>query len=80
MSDSPFHSRTLGEREGAIVAWLEAERRPVVSVQDVAAVFEWTPTTVHDVLGRLERKGWLRRIRARALRNRAGRHGGVRAT
>lgn len=61
MDGSPYLTRTLGEREGAVVAWLEAERRPVVSVQDVAAVFEWTPATIHRVLGRLERKGWLRR-------------------
>jgi predicted transcriptional regulator of viral defense system len=61
MAESPFLSRTLAPREGAVVAWLEAERRPVVSVQDVAAVFPWPRTAIHDVLSRLERKGWLRR-------------------
>ncbi len=61
MPDPPFPPRTLGTREGAVVAWLEAERRPVVSVQDVAEVFPWTSTAVHDVLSRLQREGWLRR-------------------
>jgi predicted transcriptional regulator of viral defense system len=61
MTEPPFPSRTLAPREGAVVAWLEAERRPVVSVQDVAAVFPWPRTAIHDVLGRLTHKGWLRR-------------------
>jgi predicted transcriptional regulator of viral defense system len=43
------------------LAWLEAERRPVVSVRDVADAFPWPSTAVHDVLSRLQRKGWLRR-------------------
>ena len=57
----PFPSRTLSSREGAIVAWLEAERRLVVSVDDVAAAFEWNRTAINDVLSSLVRKGWLRR-------------------
>ena len=61
MNGTPYLARTLGEREGAVVAWLEAERRPVVSVQDVSEVFAWTPASIHRVLSRLERKGWLRR-------------------
>jgi predicted transcriptional regulator of viral defense system len=61
MAAPPFPPRTLAPREGAVIAWLEAERRPVVSVQDVAAVFPWTRTAIHDVLSRLERNGWLRR-------------------
>jgi predicted transcriptional regulator of viral defense system len=61
MIESPFPSRTLGELEGAVVAWLEAERRPVVSVGDVSEVFALTPSSIRDVLSRLERKGWLRR-------------------
>lgn len=44
-----------------MIAWLEAERRPVVSVADVAATFAWPRTSIHDVLAGLERKGWLRR-------------------
>jgi predicted transcriptional regulator of viral defense system len=51
----------LGEREGAVVAWLEAERRVTVSVQEVSEVFAWTPASIRDALSRLERKGWLRR-------------------
>jgi predicted transcriptional regulator of viral defense system len=51
----------LASREGAVVAWLEAERRPVVSVQDVADVFPWSRVAIRDVLSHLERKGWLRR-------------------
>lgn len=43
------------------MAWLEAERRPVVSVAEVAAVFPWTRRSIRDGLSRLERKGWLRR-------------------
>lgn len=61
MTDVPFPSRTLASSEGAVVAWLEAERRPVVSVQDVADVFPWSRVAIRDVLSRLERKGWLRR-------------------
>lgn len=61
MRESPYPPRTLGKQEGAVVAWLEAERRPVVSVQDVSEVFAWTPRSIHRVLSRLERKGWLRR-------------------
>jgi predicted transcriptional regulator of viral defense system len=61
MMESPYPSRTLGEREGAVVAWLEAERRAVVSGQEVADTFAWTPAAIRDVLSRLERKGWLRR-------------------
>jgi predicted transcriptional regulator of viral defense system len=59
--ESPYPSRTLGEREGAVVAWLEAERRAVVSVQEVADAFAWPPASIRDVLSCLERKGWLRR-------------------
>jgi predicted transcriptional regulator of viral defense system len=61
MIESPYPSRTLGELEGAVVAWLEAERRPVVSVRDVSEVFALAPSSIRDVLSRLERKGWLRR-------------------
>lgn len=61
LSDLPFPSRTLSSREGAIVAWLEAERRPVVSVDDVAAAFAWNRKAINQVLSALERKGWLRR-------------------
>ena len=61
MEESPYSSRTLGGREGAVVAWLEAERRATVSVRDVSEVFGWTPVSIRDALSRLERKGWLRR-------------------
>lgn len=61
MTESPYPSRTLGELEGAVVAWLEAERRPVVSVGDVSAAFALAPSSARSVLRRLERKGWLRR-------------------
>jgi predicted transcriptional regulator of viral defense system len=44
-----------------VVAWLEAERRATVSVQEVSEVFAWTPVSIRDALSRLERKGWLRR-------------------
>ena len=44
-----------------MVAWLEAERRPVVSVEEVAAIFPWPRPAIHDVLSRLEQNGWLRR-------------------
>jgi predicted transcriptional regulator of viral defense system len=59
--ESPYLARTLGPREAAIVAWLEAEKRPVVSIEDVAQAFPWPPASIRGVLGRLERKGWLRR-------------------
>ncbi len=61
MLASPYPPRTLGPREGAVVAWLEAEKRPTVSIEEVSAVFGWTPGSIRDVLRRLERKGWLRR-------------------
>jgi predicted transcriptional regulator of viral defense system len=61
MHGTPFPARTLAPREGAVVAWLEAERRPVVSVEEVAEVFPWARPAIHDVLSRLEQKGWLRR-------------------
>jgi predicted transcriptional regulator of viral defense system len=61
MKSGPFSSRTLSGREGAIVAWLEAERRPAVTVGDVADTFDWPRPAIHDVLSRLEHKGWLRR-------------------
>lgn len=56
-----YPSRTLSSREGAIVAWLEAERRRLVSGDDVAAAFAWNRAAINDVLSALERKGWLRR-------------------
>ncbi len=61
MNDLSFPSRTLSSREGAVVAWLEGERRAVVSVQDVVETFEWPRATILGVLSRLKRKGWLRR-------------------
>lgn len=61
MAEVPFPSRTLSELEGAVLAWLEAERRAVVSADEVAATFGWPARTVNDVLARLGRKGWLRR-------------------
>jgi len=61
LSDLPFPSRTLSSREGAIVAWLEAERKLVVSVDDVASSFAWNREAINDVLSALERNGWLRR-------------------
>ena len=60
-SDLPFPSRTLSPREGAVVAWLEAERKLVVAVDDVATSFPWNRDAINDVLSALERKGWLRR-------------------
>lgn len=50
-----------------MIAWLEAERRPVVSVQDVATVFPWPRTAIHDVLGRLAHKGWLWNAKTRTF-------------
>ena len=60
-SELHFPSRTLSKREGAVVAWLEAERRPTISVADAAAVLPWSRGTIRQVLSDLERKGWLRR-------------------
>jgi hypothetical protein len=36
MVESPYPSRTLGEPEGVVVAWLEGERRPIVQVLVIA--------------------------------------------
>jgi hypothetical protein len=46
MEESPYSSRTLGGREGAVVAWLEAERRATAPVRDVSEVFGWTPASI----------------------------------
>jgi predicted transcriptional regulator of viral defense system len=47
--------------EGAVMAWIEAERRQSVTPDDVAAVFGWPRHSIWYVLRRLAIKGWLRR-------------------
>jgi predicted transcriptional regulator of viral defense system len=53
--------RTLSKREAELVGWLEAERRPSITTQEVRETLGWTATTTNSTLARLAGKGWLRR-------------------
>jgi predicted transcriptional regulator of viral defense system len=55
-------ARTLGPREGQVLAWLEGERRHSVTVEEAAAALGWTNKRAREVLARLTRKGWLKRL------------------
>lgn len=58
---TPAIPRSLSPMEGAVMAWLEAERRQSVTPDDLAAVFDWPRHSIWYVLRRLAIKGWLRR-------------------
>jgi predicted transcriptional regulator of viral defense system len=60
--EASFPARTLSAREGELMAWLEAERRPMVTADEVAEVFDWPRPRISGVLAQLNRKGWLRRV------------------
>jgi predicted transcriptional regulator of viral defense system len=55
-------ARTLGPRESEVLAWLESERRRSVTVDEAAAALGWTDKRTREVLARLSRKGWLKRL------------------
>ncbi len=54
-------ARKLSGRGAQVLAWLEAERRPTVSVGQVQEHFGWSAGIVRNVMSRLARDGWLRR-------------------
>ncbi|MGH2573881.1 MAG: type IV toxin-antitoxin system AbiEi family antitoxin domain-containing protein [Actinomycetota bacterium] len=53
--------RTLSRREAELVSWLEAERRPSVSLPEVKQTLGWSDSVARNTLSRLAKKGWLRR-------------------
>ncbi len=55
-------ARTLGPLEGEVLAWLESERRRSVTVDEAAAALGWSDKRTGEVLARLTRKGWLKRL------------------
>jgi predicted transcriptional regulator of viral defense system len=57
-----YPTRSLSKQEAQVMSWLEAERRSTVTVEDVASVLGWKPTTIRKVLSRLAEKGWLQRV------------------
>lgn len=54
-------ARTLSRREAELVSWLEAERRPSVSVSEVKQTLGWSDSVTRNTVSRLAKKGWLRR-------------------
>ena len=62
MQDGLYNPRTLGPREGQVLAWLETERPSVIEVGDVAAAVGISREHARTVASRLERKGWLARL------------------
>lgn len=53
--------RTLSRREAELVSWLEAERRPSISLPEVKQTLGWSDSMARNTLSRLAKKGWLRR-------------------
>jgi len=45
-----------------VLAWLESERRRSVTVDEAAAALGWSDKRTGEVLARLTRKGWLKRL------------------
>src|SRR5262249_61277721 len=54
-------ARTLSRRESELISWLEAERRPSVSLPEVKQTLGWSDSVARNTLSRLAIKGWLRR-------------------
>lgn len=55
-------ARTLGRRESEVLAWLESERRRTVTIDEAATALSWSGKQTREVLARLARKGWLKRL------------------
>jgi predicted transcriptional regulator of viral defense system len=55
--------RGLSTQERAIVSVLDADERRTVTVDDVINVHACSRPVAHQILSRLHRKGWLRRIK-----------------
>jgi predicted transcriptional regulator of viral defense system len=53
--------RTLSKREAELVGWIEAERRPSVTTEEVRQTLGWPDHVTNIALARLATKGWLRR-------------------
>ena len=51
----------MSRREAELVSWLEAERRPSVSVSEVRQTLGWSDSVTRNTVSRLAKKGWLRR-------------------
>ncbi|MEW6582402.1 MAG: type IV toxin-antitoxin system AbiEi family antitoxin [Actinomycetota bacterium] len=60
--DEPYPARSLSRQEAQVVAWLEADRRRTVTVDEIEAALAWRREVVLKVLSRLARKGWLVRL------------------
>jgi predicted transcriptional regulator of viral defense system len=45
-----------------VLAWLESERRRSVTIEEAAAAMGWSSKRTREVLARLTRKGWLKRL------------------
>ncbi len=54
-------ARTLSRREAELVSWLEAERRPSVSMPEIRQTLGWSDSVARNTVSRLAKKGWLRR-------------------
>lgn len=57
----PTFPRTLSRREAELIGWLEAERRPHISLSEVQETLGWSNSVTRNTLSRLAKKGWLRR-------------------
>ncbi len=60
-SKNPPAPRTLSTREAELVGWLETDRRPSVTTEEVRQTFGWSSTVTNSALSRLAAKGWLKR-------------------
>ncbi len=56
--------RTLSRREAELVSWLEVERPPIISLDEIAEVLGIPKPRTYDLASRLAKKGWLHRTRA----------------
>jgi predicted transcriptional regulator of viral defense system len=56
--------RTLSRREAELVGWLEVERPPSISLDEVAGILEIPKSRTYDLASRLAKKGWLHRTGA----------------
>lgn len=71
--------RTLSRREGEVISWLEVERPPTVSVEEISQALEWPKKRTYSVASRLAKKGWLHRTRAGHYEPLLGESGGIQA-
>lgn len=55
-------ARTVAPRESEVLAWLEAERRRSVTIDEAAVALGWPHKQTREVFARLAHKGWLKRV------------------